>query len=236
MSEHKVTIQWRREGDFSSKTYNRSHQWDFGHGNTINASAASDFQGDKECVDPEQAFVAALASCHMLTFLAIAAKKQYVVDRYEDHGSREVQGRVPQDPRRGRTDQVGHCHHEARPPGENDRPGHFPHRSILRSSAKAAITRPDWRSSRPPRLRTGICIGGEVEEDLRSRRDHSGNYRPRRSEDSRRSRSDPQLSLHGAEGRHHPQHDPPCERPRMAGRVLAPEIAALVRPNRAGGT
>lgn len=85
MSEHTITLTWQRESeDFSYKNYNRSHQWDFGHGVTLAASAAPDYQGDPELVDPEQAFVAALASCHMLTFLAIASQKKYVVDRYED--------------------------------------------------------------------------------------------------------------------------------------------------------
>jgi organic hydroperoxide reductase OsmC/OhrA len=36
------------------------------------------------CVDPEEAFVAALSSCHMLFFLSIAAKKQFIVERYKD--------------------------------------------------------------------------------------------------------------------------------------------------------
>ncbi len=85
MSEHKVTLSWKRESDdFSYKNYNRSHQWDFGHGVTVVASAAPDYQGEPELVDPEQAFVAALASCHMLTFLAIASQKRLVVDSYED--------------------------------------------------------------------------------------------------------------------------------------------------------
>ena len=47
-------------------------------------SAAPAFKGSAERVDPEEAFVAALSSCHMLTFLAIAAKKRLVVDDYVD--------------------------------------------------------------------------------------------------------------------------------------------------------
>lgn len=86
MSEHKVSVIWKRESeDFSFKKYNRSHEWNFGHGNVVNATAAPDYLGDPNRVDPEQGFVAALASCHMLTFLAIASQKNYAVDHYEDN-------------------------------------------------------------------------------------------------------------------------------------------------------
>lgn len=88
MADHRVVLTWVRDSeDFSYKNYNRSHQWDFGHGITVQASAAPDYQGDPELVDPEQAFVAALSSCHMLTFLAIASQKRLVVDQYEDQAS-----------------------------------------------------------------------------------------------------------------------------------------------------
>ena len=50
----------------------------------MRASAAPAYLGSESCVDPEEAFVASLSSCHMLTFLAIACKKQYVVDSYRD--------------------------------------------------------------------------------------------------------------------------------------------------------
>src|SRR5208337_5247549 len=50
----------------------------------VRASANPAYQGNERCVDPEEAYVASLSSCHMLTFLAIAARKRYVVDRYRD--------------------------------------------------------------------------------------------------------------------------------------------------------
>lgn len=88
MSEHTVTLLWERKSeDFSFKNYNRAHEWDFGHGVVVPATAAPEYLGDPKRVDPEQAFVAALSSCHMLTFLAIASQKHYIVDRYEDHAS-----------------------------------------------------------------------------------------------------------------------------------------------------
>jgi organic hydroperoxide reductase OsmC/OhrA len=85
MSEHTVTVQWRRETpDFAYETYNRDHDWTFDAGVTVRASATPAYQGNAACVDPEEAFVASLASCHMLTFLALAARKRYVVDSYRD--------------------------------------------------------------------------------------------------------------------------------------------------------
>lgn len=85
MSEHKVNVKWARDSDdFSFESYNRDHVWTFEGGIEIIASAAPGFQGNPDCVDPEEAFVGALSSCHMLTFLAIAAKKRLTVDGYED--------------------------------------------------------------------------------------------------------------------------------------------------------
>ncbi|MGV7221178.1 MAG: OsmC family protein [Nitrospinales bacterium] len=86
MSEHKVNIKWTRDSDdFNSESYNRDHAVTFEGGIKIEASAAPGFKGNPDFVDPEEAFIGALASCHMLTFLAIAAKKRLVVDGYEDN-------------------------------------------------------------------------------------------------------------------------------------------------------
>ena len=85
MSEHKVTVDWKRDTpDFAYETYNRDHDWAFDAGVTVRASANPVYLGSESCVDPEEAFVASLSSCHMLTFLAIAARKRYVVDDYHD--------------------------------------------------------------------------------------------------------------------------------------------------------
>ncbi len=85
MSEHTVTVEWRREtAEFTYEVYNRDHDWIFDGGITVRASATPDYRGNDRCVDPEEAFVASLSSCHMLTFLALAAKRRYVVDRYRD--------------------------------------------------------------------------------------------------------------------------------------------------------
>jgi organic hydroperoxide reductase OsmC/OhrA len=85
MSEHKVTVEWKRETpDFSYQSYNRDHDWSFDAGVTLRASAAPAYLGNANCVDPEEAFVASLSSCHMLTFLAIASRKRFVLDGYHD--------------------------------------------------------------------------------------------------------------------------------------------------------
>ncbi len=86
MSEHHATIRWTRESaDFAYDTYNRSHEVVFKGGDIVlPASSAPAFKGDAERVDPEEAFVASLSSCHMLTFLAICARKRLTVESYED--------------------------------------------------------------------------------------------------------------------------------------------------------
>ncbi len=86
MSEHKAAIKWsRNNADFGYKTYSRDHAWRFDNGIEVPASAAPAYLGNAQRVDPEAAFVAALSSCHMLTFLALASNKGFVVDSYEDN-------------------------------------------------------------------------------------------------------------------------------------------------------
>lgn len=83
--DHRATIVWRRTTpDFAYDTYSRDHVWNVDGGVSVPASAAPEFKGHQERVDPERALVAALSSCHMLTFLAIAARKRFVVDAYDD--------------------------------------------------------------------------------------------------------------------------------------------------------
>ena len=85
MSEHKVAVKWERGGaEFSYQKYPRDHSWSFDGGHTMIATAAPAYLGNPANVDPEEAFVASLSSCHMLTFLAIACKKRFVLDAYED--------------------------------------------------------------------------------------------------------------------------------------------------------
>lgn len=89
MSDHHATLHWARtSADFTYNTYNRAHEVRFkGGAIVLPASSAPEFKGDADRVDPEEAFVGSLSSCHMLTFLAICARKRLVVDAYDDEAS-----------------------------------------------------------------------------------------------------------------------------------------------------
>jgi organic hydroperoxide reductase OsmC/OhrA len=85
MSEHKINLTWKRgDAPFEYQKYSRDHTWKFDGGHEMQASAAPAYLGNPKNVDPEEAFVAALSSCHMLTFLAAACKKKFVLDEYTD--------------------------------------------------------------------------------------------------------------------------------------------------------
>ncbi|HUA38187.1 MAG TPA: OsmC family protein [Candidatus Sulfopaludibacter sp.] len=95
MSEYKATIKWRRTSpDFLKGKYSREHTWTFDGGVTVPASASPAVVpapwSNPAGVDPEEAFVASLSSCHMLTFLHLAGKAGFQIDSYED----EAIGRV----------------------------------------------------------------------------------------------------------------------------------------------
>jgi organic hydroperoxide reductase OsmC/OhrA len=87
--EHTATIEWSRgEAAFVDQKYPRAHRWRFDGGAVVAGSSSPHVvpepQSDATAVDPEEAFVAALASCHMLWFLSIAATRGFVVDAYAD--------------------------------------------------------------------------------------------------------------------------------------------------------
>jgi organic hydroperoxide reductase OsmC/OhrA len=92
MSDHKTTVEWtRKTADFDYKTYNRTHTLSFEGGIRVPGSAAAanipSTAARAAGVDPEQAFVASLSSCHMLWFLHIASQEKYIVERYVDEAS-----------------------------------------------------------------------------------------------------------------------------------------------------
>jgi organic hydroperoxide reductase OsmC/OhrA len=85
MSDHRITLSWNRNGHpFGYKEYSRDHALDFGHGVTLQASAAAEYLGTAALPDPEQAYVGALSSCHMLTFLAFCSLQKLTLERYTD--------------------------------------------------------------------------------------------------------------------------------------------------------
>ena len=88
MSEHTINLAWKRKTpDFAYETYDRAHTVMFNGGQTLEMSAAPQYLGKEEYPNPEEMLAASLSSCHMLTFLAIAAKSRYVVDSYEDEAT-----------------------------------------------------------------------------------------------------------------------------------------------------
>lgn len=103
MSEYTATIEWHR-GDqpFLDNRYARAHDWRFDGGAVVRGSSAPGSvpipMSDPSAVDPEEAVVAAVSSCHMLFFLAYAAKDGLVVDHYQDQAvgvlARDDRGKV----------------------------------------------------------------------------------------------------------------------------------------------
>ncbi len=89
MSEHRATVSWHfGGGDFLKGKYSREHVWSFDGGQRVPASASPTVVpvpfSNPANVDPEEAFVASVSSCHMLTFLYLASKAQFQIQQYED--------------------------------------------------------------------------------------------------------------------------------------------------------
>ena len=93
MSTYGATIRWDRNGaeDFAKGRYSRAHEWAFDGGAIVRASASPDNvppgTADEAGVDPEEAFIAAICSCHMLFFIDYARRGGFVVDTYCDEAS-----------------------------------------------------------------------------------------------------------------------------------------------------
>jgi organic hydroperoxide reductase OsmC/OhrA len=92
MAEHAATIRWQRNGAvFTDNRYSRGHVWQFDGGVEVPASASPHVvrapYSVEAAVDPEEAFVAALSSCHMLVFLSLAAKRGFTVETYRDEAT-----------------------------------------------------------------------------------------------------------------------------------------------------
>ena len=134
MARHTATIRWQRgEQRFTDDRYSRAHTWTFDGGVVVPGSSSPHVVpvpgSDPHAVDPEEAFVAALSSCHMLWFLSIAARRGFQVDDYADEAigtmARNGEGKLAMtrvvlrprvifsgDPRPGAAD-LEAMHHEA---------------------------------------------------------------------------------------------------------------------------
>lgn len=92
VSTYTARVRWERgEHSFIDKRYSRAHTWEFDGGLSVPASASPDIvplpHSVAENVDPEEAFIASISSCHMLFFLDYASRKGFVVDRYDDNAT-----------------------------------------------------------------------------------------------------------------------------------------------------
>ena len=91
MSEYSAKITWKRQPEeaFTDNKYSRGHSWEFDGGVVVAASSAPSIvplpYSIEANVDPEEAFIASLSSCHMLFFLGIAGKRGFVIDEYIDN-------------------------------------------------------------------------------------------------------------------------------------------------------
>ena len=89
MSEHKATIVWKKPTpEYLRGRYSREHTWSFDGGLTVPASSSPSVVpvplSNPANIDPEEAFVASLSSCHMLTFLHVARQAGFQIESYED--------------------------------------------------------------------------------------------------------------------------------------------------------
>jgi organic hydroperoxide reductase OsmC/OhrA len=88
MSEHRAIIKWQGGGEFSKGRFTREHTWTFDGGLTVAASSSPSVVpvplSNPANIDPEEAYVASLSSCHMLTYLYVCQKAGFAVHSYED--------------------------------------------------------------------------------------------------------------------------------------------------------
>src|SRR6478609_1641173 len=100
MSTYNATIRWTRtgDGDFAKGQYSRAHEWTFDGGLTVPASASPHIVpapwSDAAGVDPEEAFIGSLSSCHMLFFVDFARRAGLVVESYADHAEGVLEKRA----------------------------------------------------------------------------------------------------------------------------------------------
>jgi len=135
MSEHRATIEWSAAvppDDFRRGRYSRAHRWQFDGGAVVDGSSSPSVVplpwSNPAFVDPEEAFVASIASCHMLTFLYVAAKAGFAVTSYRDEAigvmTKTAQGvawvsrvtlapRITYGDKQPTADELAHLHHAA---------------------------------------------------------------------------------------------------------------------------
>ena len=120
--EYTATVRWTCEGDFAKGRYSRAHVWEFDGGAVVPGSASPLAvplpYADETAVDPEEAFVAAVSSCHMLWFLDLAKRAGHVVASYTDTAVARMEG-AP-NPWITRVDLYPQIEWTGQPPGNED--------------------------------------------------------------------------------------------------------------------
>lgn len=134
---YQVTVSWQKKSDeaFVDNQYSRAHTWKFDGGIEVTASSSPHVvplpMSSEAAVDPEEAFIASISSCHMLWFLSIAAEENYIVESYEDQAEgilgKDAEGKLamtkvtlkpnvvfsgPTTPSRAQVDELHHLAHE----------------------------------------------------------------------------------------------------------------------------
>jgi organic hydroperoxide reductase OsmC/OhrA len=99
MSEHRISLEWsRNDGPFERGNYSPDHLIHYSGGQTLRGSPSFAYGGNDAHADPEQLLLSSLSACHMLTFLAVAANRSYVVDSYTDDAvavlDKNAEGRI----------------------------------------------------------------------------------------------------------------------------------------------
>ncbi len=95
MSNLSVTLSWTRNAlNLAPGQYSNAHDITYNADYTLPGDAAPDWGGDASATNPEQALAASLSSCHMMTFLALAAKASWAISTYHDHAE-AVLGKLP---------------------------------------------------------------------------------------------------------------------------------------------
>jgi organic hydroperoxide reductase OsmC/OhrA len=96
VADHVATVEWRSDGGFRDGRYSRAHRWMFDGGADVPASASPHVvappMSDPAGVDPEEALVASVSSCHMLWFLHLARDSGFDVAAYRDE-ARGIMGK-----------------------------------------------------------------------------------------------------------------------------------------------
>ena len=158
MSHHQAIIYWKLTGpDFLKGKYSRQHTWTFDGGLTVPASPSPSIVpvpfSNPANIDPEEAFVAAISSCHMLTYLWLASRKGFLVESYHDTAvgmMTKNQSGVSWVSTVRLTPKIAYGGEQVPTPAEEERLHHLAHEQcFIANSIKTEVTVGDARNGGP---------------------------------------------------------------------------------------